>query len=125
MKKLVIFCTLLGLCVMAMAQRPQLVHDPVMAREEGTWHLYCTGFGIQHMTSTDGTSWTVDPQPVMSVIPQWTHDSVPGFRHQRGGIQLPCLAANVAKQQLFHKDRHRRRDERRMSRGGTASGADV
>jgi len=80
MNKLVIICLLSGLCVMAMAQRPQLVHDPVMACEDGTWHLYCTGMGIQHMTSADRTSWTVAPQPVMTVIPQWTHDSVPGFR---------------------------------------------
>jgi arabinan endo-1,5-alpha-L-arabinosidase len=80
MNKLIIICMLSGLCVMAMAQRPQLVHDPVMACEDGTWHLYCTGMGIQHMTSADRTSWTVAPQPVMTVIPQWTHDSVPGFR---------------------------------------------
>ena len=81
MNKLVNIGMLLVLCVIAVAQRPQLVHDPVMACEDGVWHLYCTGIGIQHMTSTDRTSWTVAPQPVMTVIPQWTRDSVPGFTH--------------------------------------------
>ena len=33
------------------------------------------------MTSTDRQMWTIDRNPVMSVIPQWTRDSVPGFRY--------------------------------------------
>lgn len=35
--------------------------------------------GIQQMTSKDRKTWTVSPQPVMTVIPKWTTDSVPGF----------------------------------------------
>jgi arabinan endo-1,5-alpha-L-arabinosidase len=58
-----------------------MVHDPVMAYEDSTYHLYCTGIGIQHLTSRDRKTWTVDPTPVMTVMPQWTHDSVPGFQH--------------------------------------------
>ncbi len=58
-----------------------MVHDPVMAYEDSTWHLFATGMGIQHMTSKDCKTWTVSGQPVMSVMPQWTHDSVPGFQH--------------------------------------------
>ena len=58
-----------------------MVHDPVMAFEDSTYHIFATGMGIQHMTSTDCKNWTVHTQPVMSVIPKWTHDSVPGFTH--------------------------------------------
>ena len=58
-----------------------MVHDPVMAYEDSVYHLYCTGIGIQHMTSKDRRTWTVNPTPVMTVMPQWTHDSVPGFKH--------------------------------------------
>ena len=58
-----------------------MVHDPVMAYEDSTYYIYSTGMGIQQMTSRDGKLWTVRRQPVMSVIPQWTRDSVPGFRH--------------------------------------------
>ena len=59
-----------------------MVHDPVMAWENGTYHLFCTGMGVQHATSKDLKTWTDKVNPVMSVIPKWTHDSVPGFsRH--------------------------------------------
>lgn len=58
-----------------------MVHDPVMAYEDSTYYIYSTGIGIQQMTSRDGKTWTVRHQPVMSVIPQWTRDYVPGFRH--------------------------------------------
>ena len=92
MKKL-LFCTLLTAigCSTMMAQRPwkhetfqtdtPMVHDPVMAYENGMYHIYATGMGIQHMTSADRKTWTVHKEPVMSVIPKWTRDSVPGFEH--------------------------------------------
>ena len=57
-----------------------MVHDPVMARDGDTYYIYATGMGIQQMTSKDRKTWTVLPQPVMTVIPGWTTDSVPGFR---------------------------------------------
>ena len=58
-----------------------MVHDPVMAFEDSTWYIFATGMGIQQMTSVDRKNWTVLPQPVMSVIPKWTRDSVPGFTY--------------------------------------------
>ena len=57
-----------------------MVHDPVMAYEDSTYYIFATGMGIQQMTSKDRKTWEVLPQPVMSVIPKWTHDSVPGFQ---------------------------------------------
>lgn len=92
MKKL-LFCTLLTAigCTTMMAQRAwkhetfqtdtPMVHDPVMAYENGMYHIYATGMGIQHMTSADRKTWTVHKEPVMSVIPKWTRDSVPSFEH--------------------------------------------
>ncbi|OYP58388.1 arabinan endo-1,5-alpha-L-arabinosidase [Prevotella sp. P5-92] len=56
-----------------------MVHDPVMAREDGVYHIFATGMGIQRMTSKDRKDWQVKAMPVMTVIPKWTHDSVPGF----------------------------------------------
>ena len=56
-----------------------MAHDPVMAKEGDTYYIYATGMGIQQMTSKDRKTWTVLPQPVMTVIPGWTTDSVPGF----------------------------------------------
>ena len=56
-----------------------MVHDPVIAKEGDTYYIYATGMGILQMTSKDRKTWTVLPQPVMTVIPGWTTDSVPGF----------------------------------------------
>ena len=58
-----------------------MVHDPVMAYEDSTYYIFATGMGIQKMTSVDCKKWMVHTEPVMSVIPQWAHDSVPGFTH--------------------------------------------
>lgn len=58
-----------------------MTHDPVMAYEDSTYYLFATGMGIQQMTSKDCKTWTVLPEPVMTVIPEWTRDSVPGFTH--------------------------------------------
>lgn len=56
-----------------------MVHDPVMAKEDGVYHIFATGMGIQRMTSKDRKNWQVKAMPVITVIPKWTHDSVPGF----------------------------------------------
>ena len=61
------------------AAETPMVHDPVMARDGDTYYIYATGMGIQQMTSKDRKTWTVSRQPVMSVIPSWAADSVPGF----------------------------------------------
>ena len=94
MRKTVISLVLLASCVALLAQGQRhprrnlpfvtdtpMVHDPVMAYEDSTYYLFATGMGIQKMTSKDRRNWTVHSEPVMSVIPKWTHDSVPGFRN--------------------------------------------
>lgn len=57
-----------------------MVHDPVMAWENGTYYLYSTGMGVQLATSRDRKTWTVQTRGALTDIPAWTHDSVPGFR---------------------------------------------
>ena len=94
MRKPVISLMLLALSVTLMAQGQRhhlkrmpfttdtpMVHDPVMAYEDSTYYIFATGMGIQQMSSKDRKAWTVKPEPVMSVIPKWTRDSVPGFTH--------------------------------------------
>ena len=56
-----------------------MVHDPAMVKEGDTYYIFATGMGIQQMTSQDCKTWTVSRYPVMTVIPGWTTDSVPGF----------------------------------------------
>ena len=91
--KLFLTLTVAACCMAAQAQGPRrprfqreafqtetpMAHDPVMAKEGDTYYLYATGMGIQQMTSKDRKTWTVLPRPVMTVIPGWTTDSVPGF----------------------------------------------
>ena len=57
-----------------------MVHDPVLAWENGRYYLYSTGMGVQIMTSTDRKTWTFQPRGALTEIPAWTRDSVPGFR---------------------------------------------
>ena len=72
-----------------------MTHDPVMAYEDSTYYLFCTGVGIQQMTSKDRKTWTVLPEPVMTVMPQWTRDSVPGFTHHvwAPDVHSPCVGS--------------------------------
>ena len=100
---LIVMLVIVGQSAMAQGNRHRtvpittdnpMVHDPVMAFEDDVYHLYCTGIGIQHMTSKDRRTWTIDPTPVMTVMPQWTRDSVPGFEHHvwaAGGWPIAVL----------------------------------
>ncbi len=58
-----------------------MVHDPVMAYEDGTYYLFATGMGVMMMTSNDLKTWTGHRRPTIAEIPKWTADSVPGFRN--------------------------------------------
>ena len=94
MKK-IILCTLLGMLCAVQVDAQQrrewprepfttdtlMVHDPVMAFEDGTYYIYSTGIGIGMATSKDRKTWTVYPEGVLKDdIPVWTQDSVPGFK---------------------------------------------
>ena len=65
---------------MAFVTDTVMVHDPAMAYEDGTYYLLSTGQGLQWATSKDRRSWVVQPTPFIEELPQWTRDSVPGFR---------------------------------------------
>ena len=57
-----------------------LVHDPVLAYENGTYHVFSTGHYITELTSTDLRSWRLAEGGVLEGhLPAWTRDSVPGF----------------------------------------------
>ena len=93
MLRLLVCCCFISMMTDGMAQeqrRPRvrkpfttdtaMVHDPVMAHENGTYYLFSTGRGIQVMTSTNRKTWTFQPRGVMETIPDWTRTAVPGFR---------------------------------------------
>lgn len=72
------------LCIGAMgisfAQSAPIVHDPVVIKEKETFHLFCTGTGITHLTSTDLKNWE-KVQPVFAQKPTWTDSVVPDFKN--------------------------------------------
>lgn len=93
MRRLLVCFCFISVMVDAMAQgnyRPRpmrsfttdtaMVHDPVMAFEDGTYYMFSTGRKIQMMTSTDRKSWTFHPQGSIDTIPAWAQEAVPGFR---------------------------------------------
>jgi arabinan endo-1,5-alpha-L-arabinosidase len=63
------------------------VHDPVMAYEDSTYYLFCTGQGITRMTSPDRRHWTITPGGVLAAAPAWT-SRVPDFK---GHIWAPDI----------------------------------
>lgn len=84
-----LYCAALHLSATAQPRNPRpitfdtdtpFVHDPVMAYENGTYYAFYTGHHIGYMTSTDRHTWHVKRDGALRDIPQWTHDSVPGFR---------------------------------------------
>ena len=65
---------------MAYVTDSAMVHDPVMAYENGTYYLLSTGMGLSWATSKDRKTWVIQSTPFIEKIPEWTYDSVPGFR---------------------------------------------
>lgn len=51
-------------------------HDPVIAREDGTWHVFYTGIGIRSKVSEDGRKWADGPS-LIAELPAWVKDYVP------------------------------------------------
>jgi len=63
------------------------VHDPVMIKENNTYYLFCTGFGISIWSSKDLQNWRKE-KPVFDKAPEWAVKAVPGFR---GHIWAPDI----------------------------------
>jgi len=56
------------------------VHDPVMIRQDSTYYVFSTGWGIGVWSSKDMLHWKQE-QTVFAKAPQWAVDSIPGFRN--------------------------------------------
>ncbi|MBO0343304.1 MAG: arabinan endo-1,5-alpha-L-arabinosidase [Allomuricauda sp.] len=69
-----------GLTTLSWSQQAPVVHDPVVIEESGSYHLFCTGKGISHFTSTDLQNWEMG-QPVFGEKPNWTDNVVPNFEN--------------------------------------------
>jgi arabinan endo-1,5-alpha-L-arabinosidase len=78
-KKLVLILAF-GLMTLSWAQQMPVVHDPVVIKEDNTYHLFCTGRGISHLVSQDLKNWE-KLAPVFQEKPVWTDEVVPDFKN--------------------------------------------
>jgi len=74
------------------------VHDPVMAKQNDTYYLFCTGRGISVWSSTDMKDWKRE-EPVFSEAPKWAVEAVNGFR---GHIWAPDISFYNGKYYLYY-----------------------
>ena len=74
------------------------VHDPVMAKHNNTYYVFCTGRGIGVWSSTDMKEWKRE-QPVFSEPPKWAVEAVAGFR---GHIWAPDISFFNGKYYLYY-----------------------
>ena len=70
------------------AQQMPLAHDPVLIKQDSTYYVFCTGWGITVLSSTDLKTWKKE-KPVFTHAPEWAVDSVKGFR---GHIWAPDIS---------------------------------
>jgi arabinan endo-1,5-alpha-L-arabinosidase len=56
------------------------VHDPVMIKQDSTYYVFSTGWGIGVWSSKDRIYWKQE-KPVFTQAPKWAVDSIPGFRN--------------------------------------------
>lgn len=80
------------------AQEAPVVHDPVVIKEDSTYHLFCTGNGISHFTSTNLQDWE-KVQPVFQEKPIWTDNVVPDFKNH---IWAPDVVFKNGQYYLFY-----------------------
>src|SRR5690349_17431613 len=74
------------------------VHDPVMIKENGTYYLFCTGFGISVWSSRDLQNWRKE-KAVFDKAPEWAVKAVPGFR---GHIWAPDISYHNGMYYLYY-----------------------
>lgn len=80
---------LLGFAIGVQVQAQSIiVHDPVMIRENSTYYLFATGWGIDVWSSTDMVNWEKE-KAVFESGPQWAMDAIPGYK---GHIWAPDIS---------------------------------
>jgi arabinan endo-1,5-alpha-L-arabinosidase len=75
-----------------------IVHDPVMIRQDSTYVLFCTGFGISTFYSNNMKDWK-QGKPVFDQAPEWAKLAVPGFK---GHIWAPDISYFNGRYNLFY-----------------------
>ena len=83
--------------VSSFSQSP-FAHDPVMIKQDGSYYMFCTGWGISSFSSTDMINWTME-KPVFKSAPEWAVKEIPGYR---GHTWAPDIMQYRGKYYLFY-----------------------
>ncbi|MCW3109772.1 MAG: arabinan endo,5-alpha-L-arabinosidase [Segetibacter sp.] len=73
-------------------------HDPVMIKQDSTYYMLCTGFGISVYSSKDMKNWKKE-KPVFDKAPEWSIKAVPGFK---GHIWAPDISFHNGQYYLYY-----------------------
>ncbi|MBX0289302.1 arabinan endo-1,5-alpha-L-arabinosidase [Hymenobacter sp. HSC-4F20] len=73
-------------------------HDPVMAQQNGTYYMFCTGPGIAVWSSKDRKNWKPE-KPIFPAAPTWAVQAVPGFKNH---IWAPDISFHNGTYYLFY-----------------------
>ncbi|WP_221766240.1 arabinan endo-1,5-alpha-L-arabinosidase [Hymenobacter metallilatus] len=73
-------------------------HDPVMAQQNGTYYMFCTGNGIAVWSSKDRRNWQPE-KAVFAAAPAWAVQAIPGFK---GHIWAPDISFHNGTYYLFY-----------------------
>lgn len=68
-----------GTSVRALQGATGIADPSTITKVNGVYHIFGTGNGIYHITSTDLVNWAVAPAVFPSAWPSWINTSVPGF----------------------------------------------
>ncbi|MCI4590466.1 arabinan endo-1,5-alpha-L-arabinosidase [Sphingobium sp. BYY-5] len=75
-------------------------HDPVIAREGDTYHVFSTGHGkrlIETRTSKDLVNWTAG-DPIFTALPDWAKQAIPGS----DGMWAPDISHVNGRYRLYY-----------------------
>ena len=75
-----------------------MVHDPVMIRQDSTYYVFSTGWGITAFSSKDRKHWH-QQSPVFAKAPAWAVQAIPGFK---GHIWAPDISYHNGQYYLYY-----------------------
>ncbi|HVW22443.1 MAG TPA: family 43 glycosylhydrolase [Opitutaceae bacterium] len=76
------------------------MHDPVICRENGVYHIFATGPGIAAWSSPDLEHWTRE-KPVFAEPPAWIARALPTYR-PRSGYWAPDISYHDGQYYLYY-----------------------
>jgi arabinan endo-1,5-alpha-L-arabinosidase len=90
--------SLLNCNLQAQSVSSPIVHDPVMIKQDSTYYLFCTGWGITTMSSVNLKDWKIE-KPVFNKPPEWTKLAVTDFK---GHIWAPDISYHDGEYYLYY-----------------------